>query len=385
MSDNTWIVIPTYWGANGTKDHPSDTGDFDHPTEIDGPKTLERTIKNITSFPDNFRVLVILAVTHNEYRNIAKICVQEILLKYKNRKDIFLVCNEDIDKLNNNVAESSLNLKTYGAIRNISLAIPYFLGAKVVIAIDDDEIISDKQYFEKVSNLMKNDDIDILSGVYLNHKGSYLLPKVNKRDPNPYVQKLNLINSVVTESMTNKIQPHKTHIGFGGNMIFKRKIIENICFDEYIPRGEDFDYILNALASNFSAYFDKDIPITHLPLKLPVATERIRVASDIKRHLYTYYKKKALKWNVNQDIYPGEFLKDIEKLKHYSILAYQAESHKTIGESRRAIESIIEEVILKKDIYAKQKLRWTQFIEIFHKNKEMNKNIIKWVNGLKVD
>lgn len=384
MSDKTWVVIPTYWGQNGTKEHPSDTGIFDHPTEVDGNETLERTIKNITDFKDDFTVLILLAVTHNEYKKAAKERVEGILEKYKKKKDIYLVCNDNLDEFNEQFKESPLNFKTYGAIRNVQLAIPYMMGAEVVIAIDDDEIISDKQYFKKVSYLMENDGIDLLSGVYLNDMGSYLLPKTVSTDSNPFIQKLNSINTVVSNAMNNPVQPHRTHIGFGGNMIFSRKVIKSICFDEYITRGEDFDYILNALADDFSVYFDKNIPITHLPVSKPTKPGEIKVESDIKRHIYTYYKKKSLKMNVNQDIYPGGFLKNIDELKRYSIIAYKDESKKSLTESTYAVNKIIDDVLENKDIYTIQKTSWNAFIEIFQKNQLLHGFSIKWVGGIRV-
>jgi hypothetical protein len=384
MSDKTWVVIPTYWGQNGTKEHPSDTGMFDHPTEVDGNETLDRTIKNIANFQDDFSVLILLAVTHNEYKKEAKERVEGILAKYKKQKDIYLVCNDDLDEFNSKFKESPLNFKTYGAIRNVQLAIPYMMGAEVVIAIDDDEIISDKYYFKKVSYLMENDEIDLLSGVYLNDKGGYLLPKIDSTDSNPFVQKLNSINAVVSNAMNNPIQPHKTHIGFGGNMIFSRKVMRAICFDEYITRGEDFDYILNALAEDFSVYFDKNIPITHLPVSKPAKPGEIKVESDIKRHIYTYYKKQSLKMDVNQDIYPGGFLKDIDELKKYSIISYQEESKKTLQESTYAVNEIIKDVLENKDIYTTQKISWNAFLEIFHKNQLLHDLSINWVKCILV-
>jgi hypothetical protein len=384
MNDKTWVVIPTYWGQNGTQEHPSDTGVFDHPTEVDGHETLERTVKNIVSFQDDFKVLILLAVTHKEYKKAAKVRVEKILTKYKDQKEIYLVCNDDLDEFNDKFEESPLNFRTYGAIRNVQLAIPYIMGADIVIAIDDDEIISDKQYFKNISQLMQNDNIDLLSGVYLNEKESYLLPKINSTDANPFIQKLNLINAVVTNAMSNPIQPHRTHIGFGGNMIFSRKIMENVCFDEYIPRGEDFDYILNALAADYSVYFDKNIPITHLPVSKPSKPGEIKVTSDIKRHIYTYYKKQSLQMNVKQDIYPGDFLKDIEDLKKYSIIAYKEESKKSLQESTYEVNKIIEEVLENKDIYTKQKLSWKEFIEIFQKNQLLLNFSIKWAKCIKL-
>lgn len=317
---NVWVVIPTYWGLNGTEDNPADTGVFDHPTELDGPQTLERAIENITSFNDSFNVLVLLATTHKEYKSKSKSIVEGILSKYNIKKDIYLVCNDDVEEFNIKFKESPLNFKTYGAIRNVQLAIPYFMAADYVIAIDDDEIISDKNYFKNVSKLMNTKDIDLLSGVYLNYNGSYLLPESNSTDSNPYFQKFNLINTVVSNAMNDAVQPHKTHIGFGGNMIFSRRVIEKVCFDEYIPRGEDFDYILNAMHENYSAYFDNSIPIVHLPLVHNDKESDLKIISDIKRHIYTYYKKQSLSMNVKQEIYPGEFLKSIDKLKQYSIM-----------------------------------------------------------------
>jgi hypothetical protein len=383
MRDEVWISIPTYWGKN-CEDGDDGEAMFDHPTDITAHQTLERTIANITEFKDDFKILVILALTQQRYHRRAREQVERILSRYSDRKDIYLVSERDIDDFNSLIALSPLNLKSYGAIRNVQIALPYLMGCTYVIAIDDDEIVMEKDYFKRISHLMKDDEIDLLTGVYLNKDGGYLIPCEQSKERGPFEQKLNLMNKQMTLEMSDEIQPHRTHVGFGGNMIFSRKIIENICFDEFIARGEDFDYILNSLASNFSVYFDKSIAITHLPVSHKRLEREVTVDRDIKRHIYTFYKKQALNWDVDQKIYPGAFLEDIDDLKRYSIIAYHKESQGSLYEAAAAVNRIESSAFEHRDIYTQQKLSWLRFIEIFHKSDKVLNLAINWIKGVKL-
>ncbi|MDD4083450.1 MAG: hypothetical protein PHD05_08725, partial [Sphaerochaetaceae bacterium] len=136
MNNNVWVVVPTYWGKNGTLNNPSDTSAFDHPTPIYGKETLERTVKNLSSFTDDFKLLILLAVTHEKYKGTEKKRVNKILEKYKEKKDIYLINDDDLDFFNKNIKNSPLNFKSYGAIRNVQLFIPFVNNCDYLIAID---------------------------------------------------------------------------------------------------------------------------------------------------------------------------------------------------------------------------------------------------------
>ncbi len=140
--------MPTYWGDYGTPDNPPCI-DFDHPTSPNGEGTLYRTIESLCQLPEDFSLLVVLAVTHKEYLDKSRARVLDILSSFRNKK-IYLVTPEDVEQINSFLNLSMLRMDSYGSIRNVQLFIPYCLGAEYIVGIDDDEIIEDNQYLKKV-------------------------------------------------------------------------------------------------------------------------------------------------------------------------------------------------------------------------------------------
>ncbi len=324
-----WITVPTYWGENGTEEHPADTGAFDHPTPIDGPQTLERTVNSLCSLPQDFTLLIILAVTHSHLQEAAEQAVRKILGPYTEKKPICLVTGKDVDALQESLEIPSLCLKSYGSIRNVQLAVPYLCGAEYVVAIDDDEVIGDSSYLDTIVQTMRDQpEIHGMSGVYLNPEGGYLLPtEGDETMSNPFLKKAHLINLAVDEAMQDSVQPHASHVAFGGNMVFSRRLMASICHDEYIARGEDFDYVINALNHGFSWFFHRDIPIVHLPPKHSGITREAqmqKMLSDFSRFLYALEKQSRYP-ELDLSPYPGPFLHDRESLYRYCVDALRTE------------------------------------------------------------
>ncbi len=370
MRTTTWITVPTYWGDNGTAENPADTGSFDHPTPLEGPQTLERTINSLCELPQEFSILVILAVTHRELRSNAKKIVRDLLLPYAQRQAIYLVTSDEVEHLQREFDLPVLSLFSYGSIRNVQLIIPYLADCEYVVAIDDDEIIEDRHYLKKINDhmisvpLMKG-----LSGPYLNEAGGYLLDTTadSVAQHNPFLKKGHLINLAVTKAMNEPLQPHRSHIAFGGNMIFTRDLIAKICHDEFICRGEDFDYVLNAISRDIDWYFCSDIPIVHLPPKKLGKTHKDqidRLLADFSRFLYSCEKIEPL-GSLDLEPYPGPFLKDTETLKEYCIdtLLNSTQDKMARTEAVRIIDEIHRKAIGMKTSYERYRRTWEEKLQ----------------------
>ena len=96
----------------------------------------------------------------------------------------------------------------------------------------------------------------------------------------------------------------KSNVAFGGNMSISRKTIRNVCHDPYIPRGEDYDYVINARMKGLSFFFQPGMGIIHLP---PDSTGSqagdnvSKMLADIKRFIYMRkkmeYKEEAFDYD----------------------------------------------------------------------------------------
>jgi len=77
---------------------------------------------------------------------------------------------------------------------------------------------------------------------------------------------------------------------------------------QYIPRGEDTDYLINATQLGFCLLFDKQLQIKHLHPERTENFYQAELRGDIERFLYEREKTKV-GLGMNLDPYPGCFLK----------------------------------------------------------------------------
>ncbi|MGD1822921.1 MAG: hypothetical protein ACPKM0_09215 [Pleomorphochaeta sp.] len=315
MGKNIWVTIPTFWGKNEINSLENQII-FDHPTYPSSRETLSRTINSLNNINGKFNVLIILAITHKKYYNEAKSKVVTIINKLNIRNNIFLVSEDEINLISKQLHTNLLNLNSYGSVRNIQLFIPYCLGCDYVIAIDDDEIIENKDFIKDVVTSLDNEDKACgLAGPYLDKNGNYEIKNADKlnQETNLYKRKIYYMNEAVKKEMNHKDDFHPSVIAFGGNMCFKRSTIKNIPHDPFIPRGEDYDYVLNAYLFDFQFYFNKNTHIIHLPPSAEASSDKSnlnKLKADIVRFIYMnkkineYNKRFGYKKMDNNLFYP---------------------------------------------------------------------------------
>jgi len=318
------IVIPTYWGTLNEDEEVV----FDHPTPLNTKGTLSRLLNNLIEFNDVKDIpIYIIGVSNKQSLNKE---VEEYLKKYLEFFDgklniklySYSFLKEIIGKLKDKKDLSYLfNLKGYSEVRNFSLLPVIVDDIDVAIFLDDDEIIEDKNYFEKAIEFLGKDTKDGKiygkAGYYLN-KGEYKLPTENIPSWEKCSwNKIELMNETFEKLIESDERLLKTDIALGGNMVLTKEVMKNICYDINIPRGEDMDYVLNAKIFDYLIVFDNKLKITHLPPKHS-SLEWKNSRSDINRFKYSRQKLNNLKNHkdlnqINVDdmtSYPGEFLKD---------------------------------------------------------------------------
>ncbi len=385
-----WIAVPTYWGDFGTLENPP-TNIFDHPTNPNGNETLSRTLESLCLLEGDFNILIVLATTHKEYFNISKNRISKIITNLNTKKAIYLFTQENLEALSKITNQNILKLDTYGNIRNLQLFVPYTLEADIVIAIDDDEVVEDPYFVQKVADSFKNcNQAGGLSGPYYDDEGEYEIKNAIKfkNSPTLFESKIYYLNEGVKKEMTNKACIVPSAIAFGGNMSFTRDTIQKVCHDPFIPRGEDCDYLINCLMFGIRFYFNSSLKIVHLPPSADASedSKNIRkIKSDIIRFLYMNYKLKEYTKITNNTLfdysvlnpYPGVFICKIDDLVEQAkkVLLDASGNSLSITEVNEFLE--INMNICKKQskeyfIYQKQ---WCNLLKMVEKSKTC-KNIL---------
>ena len=328
------IAIPTYWSRPaGEKGHPEDSI-FDHPTALDRRGTLGRCLESMRLLRGPpFTVLIITAVVNDALSEAVERQVEEIIAPFRKSYPILQLAPSDLTLLKTRsealgLDADLLSLGDYAHIRNCQLLGALLLGAELVAAIDDDEIVPANYLVRAgahVGQKQGQDRIDGVAGIYLNSAGEYRL----KEDPdirnsaNVFVKKAALMNDEIGSYMDRAQGLAETAIALGGNMVFSRELVQNVAFDPGITRGEDIDYLLNSRLLGYHWYVDTELQITHLPPPArpddPVNTSPFaKLQQDVIRF---FYQREKIK--LSQDdprvhnlsakefgLYPGAFFRD---------------------------------------------------------------------------
>jgi hypothetical protein len=326
MPNDVIIVIPTYWTwPSGQANEPVETF-YDHPTPVDGASTLPRLLESLTALEGAaFSVLVLTAATHPDVEQAAASTVERLIAPFRSHYPITQATESDaalIRKSHPDLAQH-VQMHRYAGVRNLQLLLPHILRAKVVLALDDDEVVAPdylKTALHFVGQEHEGQRVLGLAGFYLDAGGNISeaeLPRTGPRIGNTYLDKFAIMSE---GSLALQAEPGRlvlTPVAFGGNMVFHCDLFTQIGFDPGITRGEDIDYLINARMAGFNFWLDKMLVITHLPPHHYNLPPYVRMVEDVRRFLY---EKEKLRLAVEQGIhtptlaelspYPGYFLTD---------------------------------------------------------------------------
>ncbi|HEX6508930.1 MAG TPA: hypothetical protein VF221_14980, partial [Chloroflexota bacterium] len=335
MLPSTSIVVPTYWTREGGERRPGDAV-YDHPTPVGTPGTLGALLESLDRLDTSqFFLVLLVAVTADDAAAGAERSVRELVGRHPGLRSLVFgpsqfawlhqwLSDNDLDD-----AASFLALRAYPKIRNLQLVLPLALGASSIVALDDDEIVTDPNFLSKavepLGKPVNGGRVDGLSGHYEQDDGSIFL----KVDPakasssNLFDRKATIMNAAteMLERESGNLVP--TPVCFGGNMEFTAELAASVGFDPGITRGEDIDYLINARMEGRKFFLRKDLRILHCP---PAGgsykdANISKLEQDVIRFLYEREKLHASQENaalhpVTPDElmpYPGEFLQaDLE-------------------------------------------------------------------------
>ena len=317
-----YVVIPTYWQGKITRKPQPEDLVFDHPTFLDGDDTLSASLESLarTDTPKGFRVLVLSCAVHPSLEEEVIESVDRIIQPYSDRLHIGHFHTKKLKEVQQRLValgfpKDYLSLDGYASIRNCQLAIPAILGAEVISAIDDDELV-ENDYPSKVLEHLDKPGIDGIAGRYRYEGGKTLVHDrfASIHNPSLFQMKQAYQNEVYRKIEQSKEPITDTSIVLGGNMVFSRRLFMHVPFDPFVRRGEDIDYMINSMMASFQWKCDKTLMIDHHP---PICKETNKLQEDVMRFLYEKAKieksitKECLKAVRAEELgpYPGNFLK----------------------------------------------------------------------------
>ena len=310
------IVIPTYWTwGSEWADGPVEVI-YDHPTPVDGESTLPRLLESLIALEGpEFRVLILTAATHPELEKAAADRVTGLIAPFRARYPIAQATEADAAFIRGHHPglASTVQMRSYAGVRNLQLLLSHALGADVIVALDDDEVVA-PDYLQTALHFVGREQggkqVLGLAGFYLDADGDVMLPE-HPRTGNIFLDKGVIMNEGARALQATPGRLVPTPVAFGGNMVFHRDLFARVGFDPGITRGEDIDYLINARLAGYQFWLDKELVITHLPPEAYGALPYTKLVQDVYRFVYEREKLCMASTDpVQFDPYPGRFLRD---------------------------------------------------------------------------
>ena len=322
------IVVPTYWTWERDKRQRPGDAIYDHPTPIDTNGTLARLLQSlkIIDYP-SWNILIISTATNPALEARLETKIAEIIAPFREHFSINCFSASNLKQLRERLSYHGftpklVGLNNYSALRNCQLIVPHIMGTDVIVALDDDEIIEDKDYLRKAVEFIGEEYEGVfvggVGGFYLDKHGSNRVPECCSDIHNKFIRKASIMNSATALIERKSDRLVTTPFAFGGNMVFSRVMFERVSFDPYITRGEDIDYLINARLCGYSFFIDKQLNITHLPPAENETAAYSKLCQDVIRFIYEREKLKEAQRHPglvrvmpeDLDPYPGLFLRE---------------------------------------------------------------------------
>jgi hypothetical protein len=357
---NYWAAIPTYWtfpGGAGPEEIV-----FDHPTPLDAPGTLRRTLESLIPLAAaGVQVGVVAAATAPELAAAVERRVREVMESPPLPYPVRLFAASHLDLLKDFCRSRGraewlplLSLGGYSQVRNITLILANISGAEALLSLDDDEVVGAPDFLGKIEEdlalLGQEHPVFGLAGVYRNRDGEVLLPEPAA----PWTEawpKMRWLNAALGELVLTGPRLKPTLLGFGGNLVIPGALWRRLPFDPALTRGEDTDYLLNARLWQIPFFLDNTLEILHLPPDKPHPTW-LRLRQDLLRFCYTRLKLRQQAPGPGQtrvtpgDLkpYPGNFLEDDLPLRAFCSHALLALDYLKQGDpegARQTLENLV--------------------------------------------
>lgn len=312
MVKKTTIIIPTYG------------------KRIETDNTLPHLLESIKDLKErDFNVIILNNTINIKHHKKIEIKINDIIKPFKKYFKIAQIGYKDLEKLydyfhKNNYLDFTdhIHLRGYSNFRNLGLIIANITGTDIVIFLDDDEVIEDKDFLKKAREFIgkrhKKKFIGGIAGYYINKDGSHILPEyeLKKHWWGIFWNKPKHMNEAF-KIIGSRKRLNETSFAFAGNIVLHKKMFREVPFDPYIQRGEDIDLLINAKYMGYAFLLDNKLGIKHLPPAKTHSDMWLEIRRDAYRFIYKrkkildLIKDKRLGGNVikSLDPYPGYFIR----------------------------------------------------------------------------
>lgn len=291
------VVIPTFWTRRRGRTPDDLSTYYDHPTPVEEDGTLPECLQSLRGVRGLGRVVVIVAVTDPSIEHRAEDRVRSIVDDFPDI-DAVVVGAPELGSLHRRLEQlefadmiEGVNLRGYGAVRNVGLMAAAILGYESVVFIDDDEVVTSSDFLEKALygvGARFEDGTPLLakSGYYTDDKGAWQHYEPVHWSGMFWRQRdsFNAALSVVTKPP--RLQ--RSTLAFGGCLTLHKDMYTNVSFDPWVLRGEDGDYVINARMHGGDVFIDDEWNIVHRPPD-PVSPA-LRFRQDVYRFVYEHRK-----------------------------------------------------------------------------------------------
>ncbi len=315
---NPVVIIPTYIASSRRRaDARHIVANYDHQTNIREEGELDRCLKSLAN-AEHLGLVIILVAADSSVEEEALAKVKQTVANNPHVTAIVIgageveLLRERLVQLGHDEIAKKTILRGYSNIRNTGLLLAQAFGFDAVIFIDDDEIVEEQDFIDKgvygLGKLTKAGiPILVKSGYYLNREGSYLSSWEDKWY-NRFWQQGSAFNEWISQAIPGPRLSRSNHV-CGGCLAIHKEAFARICFDPYITRGEDLDYMINLRMHGSDIWFDNMWVLRHLPPKTPSEGNRFR--QDIYRWLYEQAKLEFSWSNI-----------DLQKVNAGSLMPY---------------------------------------------------------------
>lgn len=320
---NTCVLIPTFWTRRRGRFTDRLVNVYDHPTPIDGDSPLPELLTSLERVGHAGKIVVLVATTDSSIEHEAEDRVHDICGGFPSL-DIMVFGAAELSSLHRRLEQlefsdmvPGVSLTGYGATRNTGLVVAATLGADITILLDDDEIVTDPDFFEvAVEGLgMKTPDGKVVfakSGYYVDAEGSH-----HRTDDahwfDAFWRQTDDFNRAIS-AVDTPPRVKSTSLAFGGCMSLHRDMYCNVSFDPWVLRGDDVDYVINARMHGGDVFLDNEWRVEHRPPE--GASKALRFRQDVYRFVYEHRKLEFARSQIDLRRvsaaslrpYPGEFV-----------------------------------------------------------------------------
>lgn len=333
---NPLVIIPTYVSARSKTQPAAPIATYDHMTPLAAKGELPRCLSSLERVK-GIGAIAVMVVSEPSCAVQATQKIRAVCAKFPQLNIITIgepeetLIRQRLEQLNLGSLETEIGLRGYSAMRNLGLVVANVFGFDAAVFVDDDEVVNDPEFLIKgmygLGKLTRR-GIPILAktGYFLNSKGTHHSMS-QKRWYNHYWIQGAAFNDWIDSAMRGPRLSRSNHV-CGGCLALHREAYKRVCFDPWIVRGEDTDYLLNLRMYGSDIWFDNQWCVHHLPPKTESEGRRFR--QDIYRWIYEFRKMEYSRTQIDlQQVkpsslepYPGPFLEPgiVKRIRRTALL-----------------------------------------------------------------